>query len=176
MLNKILPLSLVVLFSSMAACAVEEGEPEAELPELDSTADLPQLEAYAKKKKDKGNTGQTDVTCAVLLPPELVLGETFSAKVVRVPRYPGSWFSPTITVEVDYPTAGNAEYFQDDERHIAKYGVTYAIFQFLAPTAQEAPDIIANGSKDAVVTAWVSEATTGAAREYSCEALVPVLE
>lgn len=38
------------------------------------------------------------VDCAVLgLPDEVFMGETYPITVVRVPRYPGQWWSPMIT-------------------------------------------------------------------------------
>lgn len=165
-------LSLLVLVPSLFACAVDgEPDPETDVPGLDIPADSPELDAYAKK-----NSGQTGVTCAVFPPQQIVMGQPFSVKVVRVPGYPGSWFSPYFTVEVDYPTAGNAEFTQTEELHIAKYGIRYGILRFLAPTVDEAPDVITNGGKNAVVTAWVVEPTTGAPREYTCTATVPVVE
>lgn len=38
------------------------------------------------------------VGCEVLgLPSEVTVGETYPITIVRVPRYPGQWWSPTIT-------------------------------------------------------------------------------
>jgi len=170
---KFLSLGLLALVPTFSACTVGDDttDPESDVPGLDIPADAPELDAYAKK-----NSGQTNVTCAVFPPAEIVLGEPFRVKVVRVPGYPGSWFSPYFTVEVDYPTTGGEEFVQTEELHIAKYGVRYGILNFVAPTADEAPQIAANGAREATVTAWVVEPTTGKPREYTCSAKALVIQ
>ena len=53
------------------------------------------LSAMAAKPEPAG--------CAILLNSDVYIDAPFSVTVVRVPRYPGQWFSPTVTVEVVAP-------------------------------------------------------------------------
>lgn len=56
--------------------------------------------------------------CAVYGPNVIVAGQTFDIRVSRVPGYPGSWFSPTIRLEINYPTNAGWSYKQIDTRTI----------------------------------------------------------
>lgn len=68
------------------------------------TAVLLPLSAAARGNPHGSHTGPPflqDVDCAVLgLPNQVFAGETIDITIVRKPRYPGQWISPTITTVI----------------------------------------------------------------------------
>ena len=95
----------------------------------------------------------TDVGCAVLAPAQIYEGQQFTAKVVRVPSYPGGWSQPTITVYVTYPTT-DGEAMRSSEQMIWKHNVTYALAPF-TPYPDLQLDV--SGTASAKIEAKVSE-------------------
>ena len=100
---------------------------------------LPGLAAAKKPAKNypSNNTTSGSTTtegCAVLLPTDIYTGQPFTVKVVRVPRYPGSWYHPTIDTVVDYPTMNGGGLMQSDNQTINYFSVTYALANFKTPT------------------------------------------
>lgn len=74
-----------------------------------------------------------DVTCTVFPPAQIVPGENFDIRVSRVPGYPGSWFAPTITVRVTYPTESGWAYAQSNSLTIPKMGAIRADISMFIP-------------------------------------------
>jgi hypothetical protein len=98
-------------------------------------------------------------SCEVLLPSAINAGQPYSVKVVRVPRYPGGWFRPTINIDVSYPTTPGNAIGDSREQTFLKYSVTYATATFTVPEAFDAETseaVIVSGGM-AEVTATVKE-------------------
>jgi hypothetical protein len=118
-----------------------------------------------------------DADCAVLLPSAINAGQPYTVKVVRVPSYPGGWVSPTITVDVIYPTTPGNVIGDTREQTIQRFNVTYALANFTVPEAFDPVSneaVIASGGS-AVVSATVMEPINKKKfRETTCSASVTV--
>jgi hypothetical protein len=118
-----------------------------------------------------------DAGCAVLLPSAINAGQPYTVKVVKVPSYPGSWFSPTIIVDVNYPTMADKVIADSREQTMQKFNVTYALATFTVPDAFDPVTsqavMVSGGSAE--VTATVREPINKKKfRETTCTASVTV--
>ena len=89
----------------------------------------------SKKAVVEATTADAEVGCAVLVPTAINPGYPYTVKVVRVPSYPGGWFSPTIIIDATYPTTQGNEIGDSREQTIRTMGVTYATATFTVPEA-----------------------------------------
>ena len=80
-------------------------------------------------------TADAEIGCAVLVPEAINAGLPYTVKVVRVPSYPGGWFSPTIIIDATYPATQGNEIGDSREQTITKMGVSYATATFTVPEA-----------------------------------------
>lgn len=100
--------------------------------------------------------------CTLFAPDVIFPGDTFDVRVSRVPGYPGGWFSPTIRLEVNYPTNAGWAYKQIDQRTIPKVNIIRADATLFAPSnvyPDRSGGFVAGGIVS--ITAVVSEPTTG---------------
>jgi hypothetical protein len=118
----------------------------------------------------------TDVGCAVLAPAQIYQTDPFTAKNVRVPRYPGGWSQPTITVKVTYPPKMAADAMQSDlmqiaEQTIQRHNVTYALATFTPD-----PNFEIESGGTATIEATVREPLTkGRSRDTVCTSAWPTV-
>ena len=122
-------------------------------------------------------TADAGVGCAVLVPEAINAGLPYTVKVVRVPSYPGGWFSPTIVIDATYPATQGNEIGDSREQTIAKMGVTYATATFTVPEAFDPntnePVIRSGGTAN--INATVSEPMNdGNFNETTCTATTVV--
>jgi hypothetical protein len=117
------------------------------------------------------NTG-----CAVLLPSAINAGQPYTVKVVRVPSYPGGWFSPTISVDVSYPTTSKNVISDSRTQTIKNFSVTYVLATFTVPDAFNALNeaVITSGGSANVTATVLEPINKKKPRETTCTASVTV--
>ena len=130
-----------------------------------------------KKAVVEEPTADAEVGCAVLVPEAINAGLPYTVKVVRVPSYPGGWFSPTIIIDATYPATQGNEIGDSREQTIPKMGVTYATATFTVPEAFDPntnePVIRSGGTAN--INATVSEPMNdGSFNETTCTATTVV--
>jgi hypothetical protein len=130
----------------------------------------------AKKPRPVSEPG-----CEVLPAGDAYTGETLRVRVVRVPRYPGSWFSPTITGTASFPMPKRSAYEQTVTQTINSTGITYVDLFFNVPILDTGiRTVMDNGggkSRQVRVDVTVSEPLSGGSviRETSCSGSTDVL-
>ena len=119
--------------------------------------------------------------CEVLPAGDAYTGETLVVRVVRVPRYPGSWFNPTITGTATFPMPRRSAYEETVTQTINSTGSTYVDLFFTVPTLDTGiRTVMDNGggkSKQVKVNVTVTEPLSGGSviRETSCSGRTDVV-
>ncbi|MGB5408359.1 MAG: hypothetical protein WBN43_16400 [Thiogranum sp.] len=124
----------------------------------------------SKKAVVEATTADAEVGCAVLVPTAINPGYPYTVKVVRVPSYPGGWFSPTIIIDATYPTTQGNEIGDSREQTIRTMGVTYATATFTVPD-----ELVIQRGGTANIDATVREPMNdGSFKETACTATTVV--
>jgi len=114
--------------------------------------------------------------CQLIVPDFAQQGMEFEVIVARVPRFPGQWFSPTVTVEIFIPTGSTSPLVPDvysqsiTQTFLGLGGANVATAVFYVPT----PASLGWGiSGEVHVVATVSEPVNGRkTRDAVCDATI----